>query len=234
MTQPDAWCPQCGAQRAEGHRYCSKCRFDFTAITSTPTPPATEPRASRRGVSASTIALSAVAGVLMIAILALVYANFIAPAATTTADRSATPSARGEGDVIDADGAVCEAAAIFNEVQQGPVLRFAQFVGDDDDVFPDEETRPMLIEIGESSLEAAELLTDLRYPKNPLVVQHLRDAFVGYGDGAANLVTALDLPRAEYQDQWLAGLQQITDGRDALDAANSEIERMEIAGELDC
>lgn len=104
----------------------------------------------------------------------------------------------------------------------------------DDDSTADPETRPMLLEIGDAAVEAGDLLTDIRYPKNPIVVQHLRDAFVGYGEGSANLVTALDLPHAEYQDQWLGGLQQITNGRDALDAANDEIERMTIAGQIEC
>jgi hypothetical protein len=132
------------------------------------------------------------------------------------------------------DAAVCEAAAIFQDIQAGPAQEFGAIVGADTDVFPDPETLPPLQEIGEQSLLAADLITDIVYPKNPLLVQHLRDAFVGYGEGAANLVTALALPQEQNQAAWLAGLQQILDGRDALSAANDEIELMEIAGEIDC
>jgi hypothetical protein len=134
-----------------------------------------------------------------------------------------------------ADSAICSAAALLNQVRDGPMLRVRDYIEASVDALGDPApVRPAFALVGSKALDAGDLVANIVYPTNVDLVVDLQAAAGGYAQGAVQAGNALADAPGKASELWWSAMQQFANGNKALSAANDEINRSKVAGTLAC
>lgn len=245
--QPDppvvAYCATCGAKVLPGAGFCSTCG---TAV-GTASSKAASPKADRAGLAVSPIAL--VGGalvVLLIAAAVLALGNQTGgqhPIADVTASptRSAAPAPTATPGT-DLAVTACRLIGDLTAAQNDNIVPMVSLIsfwtaGPSIPVGPEPRARAAAYAAAVMQVIArnAAAVGSLRSSERPQLVADIARAYSSYGSGLAALAPAFKNSNTyDSIDALKSGLQQIGDGRTALDDANAQLGLMIAAGSANC